>query len=645
MRTARTLKHRLLMTFIPVITGAVFVTGVALWTELSNSIQNHGKTLYRNHLISTQSVLSRSRATFDLFVGRQLEQMTFTVDQLAQSSLVQDFIFKNQIAPLSQQLQKAHREEVADFLTVIDLDGHVMASQPQNAREISLGPKYNASPLGPLIQTMKMGDAGRGPRSIMGTIALGRAFMDDLALLDETDPHEQDLAFISATIVENDFGEPLGLLVVGKLLSRWDRSLDNIYQLTSTQVVIFSNTIPISSAGFPDPLPTLSKADTIQTGQFKTPIKSGSEGFTLDCTPLTDMSGLKIGTSCIGVADAVHRKAASEMNAMLSSMWLNIQIWLIVLGGATVLVITLLTALAAHKITTPLSGISSAMHSLALNNLNVNIPKSSNIKEVQYLTDSMKVFKASALEQQNTLEALKTAKEEAESASRAKTVFLSSMSHELRTPMNAILGFSQLLQLEPDIRNNENHRVSLDHILSGGTRLLHMIDQVLDLSLIESGELALKIETLVPDAVVTECLGAIADQADAKNVSIIFSEKPPGRSIRADNARLNQVLLNLLSNAIKFNKDEGTLAVTFANTKSDKLRIEVTDTGAGIPSGNYDQVFAPFERLGAENSAIEGTGIGLTISKQLMHIMGGDIGFISSVGSGSTFWLDVPFAP
>jgi len=234
---------------------------------------------------------------------------------------------------------------------------------------------------------------------------------------------------------------------------------------------------------------------------------------------------------------------------------------------------------------------------------------------------------------------LSAARDEAERANRAKSDFLSSMSHELRTPMNAILGFGQLMEFDKTLP--DEHQENLREILKAGHHLLELINEVLDLARVESGRVDLSLEPVELRPLVGECLGLVSTLADKRAIRISHS-CPPGVAVRADRTRLKQALLNLLSNAIKYNRESGSVTLTFEPCDGDRLRIRITDTGPGIPAARFVELFQPFYRLGAENSEIEGTGIGLTITRRIVELMGGTVDVESQLGVGSTFWIELP---
>lgn len=245
-------------------------------------------------------------------------------------------------------------------------------------------------------------------------------------------------------------------------------------------------------------------------------------------------------------------------------------------------------------------------------------------------------------ERKRNEEALEIAKNEAEKANRAKSEFLSRMSHELRTPLNAILGFSQLLE-SSDLSATNLERVG--YVQRAGRHLLELINEVLEISRIEAGRLELSLEPVQVMEVLREAADFVRPLAEERGIHLTLSGAENAELyVKADRQRLKQVLLNLVANAVKYNRERGTVHLQSQMQSHDCIRIAVVDSGVGIAEENRDRLFVPFERLGAEQSAVQGTGLGLALTKSFAEAMGGHLGFESKLGEGSTFWIDLPRA-
>src|SRR5271165_1514698 len=248
-------------------------------------------------------------------------------------------------------------------------------------------------------------------------------------------------------------------------------------------------------------------------------------------------------------------------------------------------------------------------------------------------------MQAQELEQNERM--LSRAKEEAERANRAKSDYLSRMSHELRTPLNASLGFAQLLEMAGLEQKNQE---SVGQILKAGRHLLSLINELLEISRIEAGRLSLSLEPVQLPMLMQEAMAMVRTQASARQIRVLDDAARSILFAQADHQRLKQVLLNLLTNAIKYNRTSGTVIVSTEDNGKGRVRIRISDTGEGISAEKIPRLFQPFERLGAEQTEVEGTGIGLALSKRLVELMGGTIGIESQVGAGTMFWVELPKA-
>ena len=246
-------------------------------------------------------------------------------------------------------------------------------------------------------------------------------------------------------------------------------------------------------------------------------------------------------------------------------------------------------------------------------------------------------------ERKRTEQSMSIARREAERANRAKSEFLSRMSHDLRTPLNAVLGFAQLLDMD---NLTGDQRDSVTQILEAGRHLLELMNEVLDISRVESGNLSLSPEPVAVDEVVDQVVKLMRPLGAARRIDVrALPTADRTRHVRADRHRLNQILLNLMSNAVKYNREGGSVTVSCDNTAAGGVRISVTDSGAGIPPEKLALLFTPFERLGADQTGIEGTGLGLALSRGLAEAMGGRLGVSSEIDRGSTFWVELESTP
>jgi signal transduction histidine kinase/ActR/RegA family two-component response regulator len=298
-----------------------------------------------------------------------------------------------------------------------------------------------------------------------------------------------------------------------------------------------------------------------------------------------------------------------------------------------------------RKVVVPIRCVGSAADRLASGDLTARAPVDS-IPEIIQLGASFNRMASTIQEGRAAMDArnleLADAKRDADRANQSKSAFLSRMSHELRTPLNAVLGYAQLLELD---HLDADQRESVNQIGRAGRHLLHLIDEVLDISRVEAGEMRLSREPTEATELIEEALALVAPLAEQRSIRLItdFASCGDGH-VMADRQRLKQILLNLLSNAIKYNREAGEIRISVQPISGEQVAIRVSDTGAGLSEQQLAKLFEPFERLGAEQRNIDGTGLGLALSRRLAEAMNGTIEVASAPGQGSTFSVCLPHA-
>ena len=313
---------------------------------------------------------------------------------------------------------------------------------------------------------------------------------------------------------------------------------------------------------------------------------------------------------------------------------------------ASLAIIALFTVYLLRYVVAPIRRVASSADSLAAGDLTARVPEAG-ARELAQLGSSFNRMAATIAETQAAMQArnaeLAATKQDAERANRAKSEFLSRMSHELRTPLNSILGFGQLLEINGV---DSGQRESVDQILRGGRHLLEMIDEVLDIARVETGELRLSPEPIHAAELVRETIALVVPLAEQRSIQLITDVGDCADvHVTADRQRLKQILLNLLSNAIKYNRDAGEIRCSLECDDSERLVVHVADTGAGMSPEQLARLFEPFERLGAEHGTVQGTGLGLALSRRLAEAMSATLEVESEPGRGSTFSIRLATTP
>lgn len=352
------------------------------------------------------------------------------------------------------------------------------------------------------------------------------------------------------------------------------------------------------------------------------------------------LGGVRIGIS-LTVIQNTSAQIEKELNQIADNEADNLVKLIFMLTLVLVAVGIIAGVFLFRGVTRSIIVLTSSMREIGYGHYDIDFADSS-VQRNDELGELVRSVKAMVQSLASSEKQLREALRMAQSASEAKSKFLSSMSHELRTPLNAILGFGQLLDIKKDTLD-ANQVKAVTHILRGGEHLLTLIDDVLNLSQIETGDIVLEIVSTNVAPIIYQCIEMTEPLAARFNVVLkepsIADDLP---AVKVDTTRFKQVLLNLLSNAVKYNRAGGSVHLTCTVSGDTMVRFCVTDTGVGIPENMQERLFTPFDRIGHEASTIEGTGIGLNITRELTEGMQGRMGFESVPDKGSSFWVEFP---
>jgi signal transduction histidine kinase/CheY-like chemotaxis protein len=369
------------------------------------------------------------------------------------------------------------------------------------------------------------------------------------------------------------------------------------------------------------------------------PIRVAAIAF--ETNPGTGRTGLfQALNSAIGDVDTEAAARSDESSTRVSRAVL---FGLVGLAGVVITMLVFGRTLLG-SVSVPIRNLAASARRLGRGDLSTRVPEDG-VDDLKDLSRSLNSMAVSLQATRKTLDAqhaqIASSRAETQRANMAKNEFLSRMSHELRTPLNAILGFAQLLELDDlDPRQRDN----VAHIVSGGRHLLDLINEVLEITRIEAGSMSPLIEPVDAGDLICEAIELVSPLAAQREIELSDAHDDSAHLwVAADTQRLRQVLLNLLANAVKYNREGGSVTVRMKENDG-RARIEVTDTGQGIPQDQLPKLFIPFERLGAESTGVEGTGLGLVLAQRLMEAMGGTLGVESQPWIGSTFHIELPLA-
>lgn len=640
-----TIRKQFLITINVVLILVFFFFGISFWSEWGRASKKHTEEIRQHSIIESNNNLFHGLHIFEGEIKFQIRQMERLAENFGRSDEFRLLVLKNRLDPLRHQFSVAKGNNIFDFITVLNTGGDIIASYPNQMDNSRLEARYKSS-IGPVktaIQILSGEPQSHKDRISSSYSQITREMAAEMGIQWQDDKVDVEIALLTVANLYNDFGDPVGVLMLGKLFRTLSPLFNQIKERTQIDYALYTRKYSNVTTGLhpQSPFQVLNEYTFSRRGPDEGTYFLKHYDGNLLCRELVVGGDLIGGLGCTGMSIMMASQSSDRIEDILRELKSTIGSWYVFLGTLALVSASILSYFLIMRLTNPLETVTHAIEKLAQNELDIVLPDKPGSREIRTISRATEVFKRNIQARSEIESRLRDQKEAALMSSRVKSQFLGNMGHDLRTPLNAIIGFSEVLGKE--IFGRIGHQKYLEYandINFSGKHLLELINNILDISSIESGKFTMTECWFDLPEVVGRAIRLHQFLTDQSSVSLTTHIDENISQMYGDPLRFQQILNNLISNAIKFTPSDGKVMVQCLLDDYGNLEIKVDDTGSGIPDMELEKIFEPFF-LGDDKAITpkRGTGLGLFLVKSFVEFHNGLISVESHLGKGTSFTL------
>jgi|GEM_PF-4188951 len=643
-----TIRNHFLIIINLVLVAVLFLFGLGFWLEWERSSKLQTEEIQKHLLEETQYSLAQGFQIYEREIEFHIVRMEQRALSFSQSNEFQTSIIKSRVGPLNYQLQKDKDINLVDFANVWSLEGHIITSFPQHVSDLALENHLNlpGNPVSKALDNLSGKPLSKQDRIQSSYYLISKEIAHDLEIDWVSDKLDYEVALLTVSSIYSDFGDPIGVLVLGKMVRNLREKFVAIKESSQIDYSLYTSKYSSVTTATPhlSPLNENHSAEEISAGPDEGTFFMEHHDENMLCREIILETGLLAGVGCTGMPIELANRSLNKIDAILNRLKNRIGYWYFILGFLALITSTILAVFLSLRLTKPLEMVTEAIEKLSRNELDIKLPKNLESVEIETIAKATEVFKKNIQSMETVERELRDQREEALLSNKVKSQFLGNMGHDLRTPLNAIIGFSEVLKGEIFGKiGHEKYKEYSNDIHFSGNHLLELINNILDVSSIESGKFTMNERWFYLPEVMDQSIRLHQLLASQASVDLRLNIGDEVAEFYGDPLRFQQILNNLISNAIKFTASSKNISVFCALSESGNIIIKVEDSGAGIPQQDIGTIFEPFF-LGDDKAITpqRGTGLGLFLVKSFADFHHGTVDVESEIGVGTCFTLTFP---